>query len=393
MKKLKEKIVDFRKRHAKGLEKFNNGLNWFLIVIVTFIVGLFLVGTIKGCSDSLKNNHTDNSSVRLVDNSSQIKLAHAESTNFDYFTFNSQLLPSNQSWSNSAQLFKLSSDGFSNFTRVTSSNFATDKSLQSPLALTKSTIPGYYSGTYIYYFGIQLFTINVDANTKLMSAVETPNIGGVVKFNMSVRSSASSPVEVISNCPSHFQITRDSEKDEKYIDTIQNITFKFSSIPSQSFFLSFYVFAIHQEAVSQPLDDDMFDIIDSITSAELNSALYSNQKYVFFGSDSDYDYGFNTGYSTGYNDGSYDGFNSGYDDGYGKGSSSGYSTGYNKGYSDGSSIDQKNTLQGLFLTAFQSPFHLFQQMFSVNVLGLNLGSLLSSLIILLICGFIVKRFI
>lgn len=125
----------------------------------------------------------------------------------------------------------------------------------------------------------------------------------------------------------------------------------------------------------------------------MNSALYCNQKYVFSGSSNDYDYGYNTGYGSGYNDGTSDGFTSGYNDGFDDGTKSGYTSGYNKGYSDGSNVDQKNTLQGLFLTAFQSPFHLFQQMFDVNVLGINLGSLLASLIVLLVCAFVIKRLI
>ena len=388
MKKLKEKIVDFRKRHAKGLDKLNKGLNWFLIVIITFIVGLFLVGTIKGCSDSLKNNSA-NTSDKLDPSSNSVKSAHAVASNYEYFTFNSQLLPSNQSWSNSAQLFSLSKTGFGNYTKVSISNFASDKSLQSPLALIKPSDAIYYSDDYRYYFGVQLFTINVDVNTKLMSVTQSNDLGGTLTFNMSVRSGSTSPVEVLSNRPQFYQFTRDRD----YIQSIQSITFKFTKIPSQEFFLGFYALAIPLESIGPTLIDDMFDVLNAITLAELNSALYCNQKYVFSGSSNDYDYGYNTGYGSGYNDGTSDGFTSGYNDGFDDGTKSGYTSGYNKGYSDGSNVDQKNTLQGLFLTAFQSPFHLFQQMFDVNVLGINLGSLLASLIVLLVCAFVIKRLI
>lgn len=385
MKKLKEKWLVFREKHAKGLSIFNKSLNVFLVVLVTLIVGLFAVGAVKGCSDELIKSSDKQSSERLVD--TDIKSAYAVASNYDYFTFNSQLLPSNQSWSKSGQLFKLSVNGFGNYTKVTSSNFASDKSLQSPFALIKPSDASYYSNDYNYYFGVQLFTINVDVNSKLMSVTNSNNLGGTLTFNMSVGVGSTSPVQVLANCPQFYQFTRDgSAGGYEYIQSIQSITFKFSKIPTQDFFLGFYALAMPLESTAQTLGEDMFDILDSLTLAELNSALYSNQKYVFYGSENDYDYGYNNGYGSGYNDGK--------NDGVIEGENNTKDYWYHKGYIEGQKVDSsKNTLQGLFLTAFQAPFHMFQQAFDVEILGLNLGGLFTGLIVLLVMGFIIKRFI
>ena len=380
MKKLKEKWLVFREKHAKGLSIFNKSLNVFLVVLVTLIVGLFVVGAVKGCSDELIKTSDKQSSERLVD--TDIKSAHAVASNYEYFTFNSQLLPSNQSWSKSAQLFSLSKNGFGNYTKVSISNFASDKSLQSPFALIKPSDAIYYSDDYIYYFGVQLFTINVDVNSKLMSVTQSNNIGGTLTFNMSVSYGSTSPVEVLSNRSQYYQFTSSGP----YIQSIQSITFKFSKIPTQDFFLGFYALAMPLESTAQTLGEDMFEILDSITLAELNSALYSNQKYVFYGSENDYDYGYNNGYGSGYNDGK--------NDGVIEGENNTKDYWYHKGYIEGQKVDSsKNTLQGLFLTAFQAPFHMFQQAFDVEILGLNLGGLFTGLIVLLVMGFIIKRFI
>lgn len=128
-----------------------------------------------------------------------------------------------------------------------------------------------------------------------------------------------------------------------------------------------------------------------------------------------YNDGFNTGYDTGYDDGfdtgydtgNTDGYNTGYDDGfvtgYDAGNSEGYVTGYNDGvedgYTDGYSNGYHNGLgmasQGDFNTLFaaiaDTPIRFLRGLFSFDLFGISVLSIVLSLITGLVVLYLVKK--
>lgn len=386
MKKLKEKIVDFRKRHAKGLEKLNKGLNWFLIVLITFIVGLFLVGTVKGCSDSLKNNHTDKTSDRLVSSSPK---GLAITGNYSLCSVDSSILVNEGAPFSNTQFKRISPLNFVNYAIIPSTDTSSYR-LAINQTLTLDDFDGTFdtNGSSRAYLCITLTIFNPQSES-FSTLPFTLGSNSIISAKY-----GSKPITLstgLAYARTHIFYSTFALSGNGTSVTLDSFLLYFSSLPRVNCMLALTCFVADIDFI--PDMEDFHYFCSTITASSVETALASNRIQPFFKRSIDTTDAYKSGYDKGLSDGKHQGYDSGFNKGYSDGSTSGYNTGYNKGYTDGSSIDQKNTLQGLFLTAFQSPFHLFQQMFDVNVLGINLGSLLASLIVLLVCAFVVKRLI
>lgn len=120
------------------------------------------------------------------------------------------------------------------------------------------------------------------------------------------------------------------------------------------------------------------------------TTMHKNMHYVDFGV-SDITSVYNSGFNNGYYHGSKDGYKEGLRDN----SSSfndGYKAGYDDGYIDGTEDYEEGSLGFMVTSIVEAPINIFKDIFSFNVLGLNIAELVLSLVTVLVTVFIIKRF-
>lgn len=409
MKKLKESIVNFKNKHEKGLKALNKGLNVFIIVVVTFLVGLFFIGAIKGCYSDAKTS--DNVSLITSHRSNASRFANGSESLESYYTAQNYLNVEGQSnhydKTNKDYIYSLNSRSDLNMiffnpssTYSTYSNVSFYDNSSSIITNTlKPTNSTFFSNT--YFFGaVQLFSINSNGFLQLNPS----NYGASFSFTLNL-SSGSSLTFYRTNYFGNTAFSQSAVETSSSlsVSSIKLNYISFSNVPfnieSNSIVAVFYACLVYDQYIF----DTNSSVITSHYFAYLNNRLSSTFYNLYVSSyfsvmqptidsddvDSWYNLGYNKGYNTGYNVGSDDG----YEEGVASAQSASYDRGYQDGYTIGSKGDTHNSLSGLFLTAFQSPFHLFQQMFDVEFLGMNLGSFIISLFSVLLVAFIIKRLI
>lgn len=109
--------------------------------------------------------------------------------------------------------------------------------------------------------------------------------------------------------------------------------------------------------------------------------------------DNSYDVAYTKGYENGKIDGYEDGRDYGETIGYENGKNDGYDSGYNQGVKDGESKDfATNGFKTLIGSIFNFPINMIRSVFNFDFMGINIASLITFIISIVIVIFIVKKF-
>lgn len=409
MKKLKESIVNFKSKHSKGLKALSKGLNVFIIVVLTFLVGLFFVGAVKGCFGG-SSDSSNQSTLNLSQSRSEVsRFVVGTNTLESYFTSSNYLNVDGQSnhydqtKSGYIYTFNPRSDVNMIFFNPSSSSVYSNINYSSSSVTTNILTPSnatLFSNTW-FFGGIQLYYVNANGLGQLTPTRYSPSFsfklslstGGTLNYSYSSSYGYTLFAQGALDTSSSLNITQ-----------IQLSSLSLSNVPfnidSNSIVVAFYACLVYDKMIFDNADSSY---ITSRYYSYLNNRLMNTFCNSFVASryqvlnptssDDSLDDWYNLGYQKGYNYGYNVGSEEGYDEGVATAQTASYQSGYQKGFTEGSKGDTHNSLSGLFLTAFQSPFHLFQQMFDIEFLGLNLGGFIISLFSLLLVAFIIKRLI
>ena len=97
--------------------------------------------------------------------------------------------------------------------------------------------------------------------------------------------------------------------------------------------------------------------------------------------------GYNSGYAAGYTDGETDGYSLGHDEGYDYGFADGEQEGIAVGRTD--ALNAKDTFKEIVFSIFDAPVNLINGILDFNLLGINVASLVKTLITLAITALLV----
>lgn len=90
-----------------------------------------------------------------------------------------------------------------------------------------------------------------------------------------------------------------------------------------------------------------------------------------------------------YDDGYQNGYNVGHQNGFEDGFEEGKELSYNQGYTDGTK--ESDVAQNYLLTLFSAPAYILSTIFSFEILGLNVYTLIAFLVTLAVIGFVLKK--
>ena len=81
-------------------------------------------------------------------------------------------------------------------------------------------------------------------------------------------------------------------------------------------------------------------------------------------------------------------YNTAYNDGYNAGKNVGYNSGYTTGYEK--AVKENNSLSGLILSVAEVPFGVIKSMFDFELLGVDIGNLVMSILTACLCIIVVR---
>ena len=381
MKRLKEKWLVFKKNHEKGLSVVNKVINGFIIALVVFLVVSFIIGGVKGCFDALDKESSDTEKISLVNRDVKKLNSYGDHQFFSFTTNN--LFSSSKDIVSGSTCYAISNDSINNYFYLPT-NIVSHSG--NPV-LTGSITSSYDISGESPKFSIVSYIRVISFNSSNLAVSFLP---------FKLDTSLSSLSFTVGNSVFNDTFSRVDDTTYNLLLThdyltgsfikLSNFKLVFTSLPRSNCFVVFSCFFQDSDYMTDVVNFD--DLALNLTNMEISIANNSNANQIFYKlSDESYDLGYANGRSEGYDLGYKNGSTTGFNDGY----SFGYDVGKQDGLSGGN--PDLNTLSGLFLTAFQSPFHLLQTIFNVDILGLNLSGLFIGLISIIIVLFIVKRFI